>query len=72
MSNAAAVFARWRVRLGYILAVFVLWFARPTPECVGIGAAITAGTAASAPRFLPGCGGVRCTLLRDYAEEPGG
>src|SRR6266404_4172873 len=40
MSNAAAVFARWRVRLGYILAVFVLWFARPTPQCVAIGAAI--------------------------------
>src|ERR1700687_415168 len=40
MSDAAAVFARWRVRLGYILAVFVLWFARPTPECVAIGAAI--------------------------------
>jgi len=40
MSNAAAVFVRWRVRLGYILAVFVLWFARPTPEYVGIGAAI--------------------------------
>jgi len=42
MSNAASVFARWRVRLGYILAVFVLWFARPTPECVAIGAAIEA------------------------------
>src|SRR6266404_2385430 len=40
MSNPAAVFARWRVRLGYILAVFVLWFARPTPEYVAIGAAI--------------------------------
>src|SRR4029077_3219617 len=40
MSDAAAVVARWRVRLGYILAVFVLWFARPTPECVAIGAAI--------------------------------
>ncbi len=40
MSNAAAVFARWRVRLGYILAVFVLWFARPTPGYVAIGAAI--------------------------------
>src|SRR5258708_8865569 len=40
MTNAAAVFARWRVRVGYILAVFVLWFARPTPECVAIGAAI--------------------------------
>ena len=40
MSDAAAVFARWRVRLGYILAVFVLWFARPTPKYVAIGAAI--------------------------------
>src|SRR5712691_11773232 len=40
MSNAATLFVRWRVRLGYILAVFVLWFARPTPECVAIGAAI--------------------------------
>ncbi len=40
MSNAASVFARWRVRLGYILAVFVLWFARPTPESVAIGGAI--------------------------------
>jgi protein-S-isoprenylcysteine O-methyltransferase Ste14 len=40
MSNAAALFARWRVRLGYILAVFVLIFARPTPQSVAIGAAI--------------------------------
>jgi protein-S-isoprenylcysteine O-methyltransferase Ste14 len=40
MSDAAAVFARWRVRLGYILAAFVLWFARPTPRYVAIGAAI--------------------------------
>src|SRR5713101_2984686 len=40
MSNAAALFARWRVRLGYILAVFVLWFARPTPEYVTIGGTI--------------------------------
>ncbi len=40
MSNAASVFARWRVRLGYILAVFVLWFARPTPGYVVIGAGI--------------------------------
>jgi protein-S-isoprenylcysteine O-methyltransferase Ste14 len=40
MSNAASVFARWRVRLGYISAVFVLWFARPTPESVAIGGAI--------------------------------
>jgi protein-S-isoprenylcysteine O-methyltransferase Ste14 len=40
MSSAAALFARWRVRLGYVLAVFVLFFARPTPEYVAIGAAI--------------------------------
>ena len=40
MSDAASVFARWRVRLGYILSVFVLWFARPTPESVAMGAAI--------------------------------
>jgi protein-S-isoprenylcysteine O-methyltransferase Ste14 len=28
------------VRLGYVLAVFVLFFARPTPEYVAVGAAI--------------------------------
>src|SRR5205814_7438480 len=37
---AAALLARWRVRLGYFLAVFVLFFARPTPKYVAIGAAI--------------------------------
>jgi len=40
MSNAAALIARWRVRLGYVLAVFVVWFARPTPKYVAIGAGI--------------------------------
>jgi protein-S-isoprenylcysteine O-methyltransferase Ste14 len=40
MSNAAALFARWRVRLGYVLAVFVILFARPTPKSVAIGAAV--------------------------------
>ena len=40
MSGAAVFFARWRVRLGYVLAVFVLFFARPTPEYVAIGAGI--------------------------------
>ena|SRR5437764_1345733 len=40
MSNIAALVARWRVRLGYILAVFVLMFARPTPKFVAIGAVI--------------------------------
>jgi protein-S-isoprenylcysteine O-methyltransferase Ste14 len=40
MSNAAALVARWRVRLGYLLAVFVISFARPTPKYVAIGAAV--------------------------------
>jgi protein-S-isoprenylcysteine O-methyltransferase Ste14 len=40
MSDAAKFLARWRVRLGYILAVFVLAFARPLPKFVTIGAAI--------------------------------
>jgi protein-S-isoprenylcysteine O-methyltransferase Ste14 len=33
-------FARWRVRLGYVLAVVVLWLARPTPRSMLIGAAL--------------------------------
>jgi protein-S-isoprenylcysteine O-methyltransferase Ste14 len=40
VSDAAAVFARWRVRLGYILAIVVLFFARPTPQTVLLGGAI--------------------------------
>jgi protein-S-isoprenylcysteine O-methyltransferase Ste14 len=40
MSNAAALFARWRVRLGYVLAVFVLFFARPTPGYIAMGTAV--------------------------------
>ena len=40
MSDAAKFLARWRVRLGYIVAVFVLAFARPLPKFVMIGAAI--------------------------------
>jgi protein-S-isoprenylcysteine O-methyltransferase Ste14 len=40
MSDAAALFARWRVRLGYLLAIFVLWFARPTPRSVVYGALV--------------------------------
>ena len=31
-------FARWRVRLGYLLAIVALWLARPTPRSVGLGA----------------------------------
>lgn len=40
MSYVAALFARWRVRLGYVLAIFVLWSAHPTPESVAIGAIV--------------------------------
>lgn len=40
MSDAAALIARWRVRAGYVLTVFVLFFARPTPEYVAIGGAV--------------------------------
>ena len=32
--------ARWRVRLGYLLAIAVVLFARPNPRSVAIGAAI--------------------------------
>jgi len=38
--NAATWIARWRVRLGYPLAVVALWFARPTPRTILLGAAI--------------------------------
>ena len=38
MSKVAALFARWRVRLGYVLAVSVLWFAKPTPRSIAFGA----------------------------------
>lgn len=34
MSGAGAFFARWRVRLGYPLALLVLWLARPTPVSI--------------------------------------
>lgn len=40
MSAAGAFFVRWRVRLGYPLAVVVLWFARPTPRSVLVGALV--------------------------------
>jgi protein-S-isoprenylcysteine O-methyltransferase Ste14 len=33
-------FARWRVRLGYLLTVLVLGLARPTPRSIALGAAI--------------------------------
>lgn len=40
MTDTASLFARWRVRVGYVLAVFVLWFARPTPRYVALGAVV--------------------------------
>ena len=38
--SAADFFARWRVRLGYILAVVVLFVARPTLHSILFGAAV--------------------------------
>lgn len=40
MSDRAAFFVRWRVRLGYPLAVAVLWLARPTLQTIAVGAAV--------------------------------
>jgi protein-S-isoprenylcysteine O-methyltransferase Ste14 len=40
--NAAAFFARWRVRLGYPLAVLVLWLARSSPKSILAGAVLGA------------------------------
>jgi protein-S-isoprenylcysteine O-methyltransferase Ste14 len=37
--TALEFFARWRVRLGYLLAIVVLWLARPTLRSILIGAA---------------------------------
>jgi Phospholipid methyltransferase len=38
--TALDFFARWRVRLGYPLAVVVLWLARPTPRSILLGACV--------------------------------
>lgn len=38
MTDRAAFFARWRVRLGYPLAIAILWLARATPRSIAIGA----------------------------------
>lgn len=40
--NLAQLASRWRVRLGYPLAIVVLWLARPTPGSIFCGAAIGA------------------------------
>jgi len=40
MSKIAVIIARWRVRLGYPLALVVLWLAQPTPRSIGIAAVV--------------------------------
>ena len=40
--TAAAFFARWRVRLGYPVALVVLFLARPTPKSIPVGGLIGA------------------------------
>jgi len=40
--TAMDFFAQWRVRLGYLLAIVVLWLARPTPRSILLGAALGA------------------------------
>lgn len=40
MSDSSTFFVRWRVRLGYPLAVAVLWFARPNPLSIFVGAVV--------------------------------
>ena len=38
--TALDFFARWRVRLGYLLTILVLWLARPTPRSIALGAVV--------------------------------
>ncbi len=33
-------FAQWRVRLGYMLAIVLLWLSRPTPRSIVLGAVV--------------------------------
>ena len=40
MSAAGSFFARWRVRLGYPLAIVVLYFSKPTPQSILLGAVV--------------------------------
>ncbi len=40
MNSAGAFFVRWRVRLGYPLAIAVLLFARPNPRSIFYGALV--------------------------------
>lgn len=38
--SAATFFARWRVRVGYPLAIVVLWLARPSPNSILAGGVV--------------------------------
>ncbi len=38
MSAPGSFFVRWRVRMGYPLAMAVLWFSRPKPQSILLGA----------------------------------
>jgi protein-S-isoprenylcysteine O-methyltransferase Ste14 len=38
--NVAQLLARWRVRMGYPLAILVLWVSRPVPRSILCGAAL--------------------------------
>ena len=40
MSATGSFFVRWRVRLGYPLAIAVLYFSRPTPRSILLGALV--------------------------------
>lgn len=40
MSAPGSFFVRWRVRLGYPLAIAVLYFSRPTPRSILLGALV--------------------------------
>src|SRR5260370_2837761 len=40
MNGAGSFFVRWRVRLGYPVAIAVLWFSRPTRRSILLGALI--------------------------------
>ena len=40
--TALDFFARWRVRLGYLLAIVALWLARPAPHSIVLGAFVGA------------------------------
>jgi protein-S-isoprenylcysteine O-methyltransferase Ste14 len=42
MSAASSFFVRWRVRLGYPLAIAVVYFSRPTPRSILFGALVGA------------------------------